>query len=145
MNPYLSEVRIVDNWDGDISEKIPSQYTFSQATPQWGNIKHADYVIRLSKLKFQPSKRLAALQDLREAMKDIRRVEARSRSQVDEQYPLHLAKSAPEIVTTYLTKVVENARAQIELADPNNPRRLKENPIDLVITHPAVRKMAALS
>ncbi|KAH6886895.1 hypothetical protein B0T10DRAFT_490464 [Thelonectria olida] len=132
-----SEVRIIDNWQGEISEKVQSQFTFSPAIPRWGNIKHADYVIRLSKLKFQPSKRLAALKELREATQDIRQVEARSRSDAHVQYPLHLAKSAPEIVMTYLTEVARNARRQIELDHTDNPRRLEEYPIDLVITHPA--------
>ncbi|KAM5343202.1 hypothetical protein ACJ41O_014168 [Fusarium nematophilum] len=134
----LEDIQVVKNWAPDyIEPKVPSLYTYSPTQGRkWGHgIGDSPHVVRWSKLELQAPRRIDALRTLRRTIG-----QAFLLAQIDQgddsEVPHHITKSPAEVIRAYLVQVARAARRSIEGQRP--PHQLKDFPVDIVVTHPAV-------
>ncbi|KAM7182876.1 hypothetical protein V8F20_012817 [Naviculisporaceae sp. PSN 640] len=137
--PTLRDVRVVRGWPGRMSPKVPSEITYgasrSDDHERWGfDLKDRAYVLSWTKMELEPPTREMAMMLLHKTLEEARLLGSINNALVD-FIPLHLVRTAEEIVCDYLTEVAIKVREEI-LAD-RELDKLKEFPIDLMITHPA--------
>ncbi|KAK3319151.1 hypothetical protein B0H66DRAFT_498128, partial [Apodospora peruviana] len=134
----LQDVNVAKVWPVKIHPKVPSEFTYSASEgdhERWGfGLDHRSYVLRWTKMELVPPSRQTALESLKKTLEEAKLLGCLNNVLVN-QIPLHLMRTAEEIVTEYLTKVAICVRRDIE--NKRDPTTLQEFPIDLIITHPA--------
>ncbi len=137
--PTLNDVHVVGKWGEMNAPKVPSLYTYSANDgARWGyDIGDDAYVIRWSKLELEAPKRVDSLNRLKRTIGEAQQLAHGHRNVTQYQIPRHLTKSPSDVVTAYLIEVATAVRLDIE--SERDARTLQEFPIDLIITHPAVR------
>ncbi len=131
---------MVQNWsEENINPKVPSEFTYSANDGEnWGSgIGDNAFVIRWTKLELERPKRLHALAALDRTLGEAGQLSFKPGSS---DIPRHLIRSPADVMTDYLYEVAKCVRRDIE-AD-RDPMNLSRYPIDLVITHPAVRRLS---
>jgi hypothetical protein len=136
--PRLQDVKVVRTWSGGLGPKVPSKLTYSRnGGERFGyNIGTDAYVLQWTKLELEPPSRPKALQNLIHSLEETRLLAFNLDNVLVDQIPRHLIKTATDIVTDYLVEVAIWVRRDIESEKEANT--LRDFPIDLVITHPAV-------
>lgn len=135
--PRLRDIHVVSAWASDyIQDKVPSLYTYSPEHGQrWGwDIENNMYVIRQPKLELPEPKTLDALKKLKCAVKYDRIL--REAIENGTRLPIHVTKGPYDVTRDYLFEVAKAAHDSVEKNLP--PGQLKDFPIDIVVTHPAV-------
>lgn len=139
--PDLKDIHHIFSWPGIRSEaKTPSTLTYSPVnggTDQWGGgIGSGALVIRWTKLEIEPPTMHKALEILRDTISETSHMEMDPQKRVFGSIPRHLIHSSEDIMTRYLTGVLDFARKGI--IRQKEAITLQNNKIDLIITHPAV-------
>lgn len=135
--PRLRDINVVSAWASDyIEDKVPSLYTYSPEHGQrWGwDIENNMYVIRQPKLELPEPKTFDALMKLKCAAKNDRIL--REAIATGTRLPIHITKGPYDVTRDYLFEVAKAAHDSVEKNLP--PGQLKDFPIDIVVTHPAV-------
>lgn len=128
-------------WSGGRSNpKVPSEMTYC-ADPghhdSWGyGAEGCPHSLKWKKLELEPPSREKALSLLQKSLEDIQLLGSMNDAVAD-LIPLHLIKTAEGIVTDFLTEVAICVRNDI--SSKKDAGTLRDFPIDLIITHPAVR------
>lgn len=141
--PKLDDVKTVMVWPSGVTEaKVPSTYTYSSTPgPRWGHkISSKALVIRWTKLELEPPSLEKALENLKQTVSEAKQLSFQTGPNVrHRQVPHHLYHSSEDIVTAYLTEIIAVTRRDIQANKDSGSFTFSDTPIDLVITHPAVR------
>ncbi len=141
--PSLSGLTVFRDWPGKCSRKVPSAFSYSATSggcKQWGHsIDDDSKVLRWTKMDPEPRTKLQEFGIVKELMKGlalISRIYEDEDAAIRNEIPRHLTKGSEDIVRDYLTKLVRHwynyMRAQ-------GHHTLENVPLDIIITHPAVR------
>jgi len=133
------ELPVMTSWPGKTGQKVPSLISFSR-TPkglkQFGHdIDDQSEVVKWTKLDLDPnpvSDHLRLLENTTKGLKLLTAFYRKDKPAMERDIPFHIAKDSTEIVQNFLEKVVRAWKAQLEEGV------LGHNPIDIVVTHPAV-------
>ena len=124
-------------------ERVPSQFSYSNTKngcQQWGwSIDDDSNVLRWTKLDLEPRSPVGELEVLSHLMKGldlVRELRANKNAAITNDIPRHIARSSEDVVQDYLGRV---AREWYMHMKGKTIHTLQRVPIDLVITHPAVR------
>jgi hypothetical protein len=124
-------------------ERVPSQFSYSNTKngcQQWGwSIDDDSNVLRWTKLDLEPRSPVGELDVLRHLMKGldlVRELRANKNAAITNDIPRHIARSSEDVVQDYLGRV---AREWYIHMKGETIHALQRVPVDLVITHPAVR------
>ncbi|KAM7220175.1 hypothetical protein V8F06_004503 [Rhypophila decipiens] len=139
--PTLGHVNVVKIWPGKNAPKVPSEITYGASSrddqERWGfGLKDRTYVLSWTKMELEPPTRQKALLLLSKTLEEARLLGNVNNALVD-FIPLHLVRTAEEIVTDYLIEVAIKVREDIVGGHPDGAYKLTDFPIDLIITHPA--------
>lgn len=145
-NPSLESLNVYQNWPDKQSQKVPSTISYSsteRGCKQWGHsIDDGSQVMRWTKLDLEPRTAARELEVLRELMKGlelIKKFRAGGNTASTNDVPRHISKDAGDVVRDYLTKV---AREWYQYMRSQGRYTLDNVPLDIVITHPAVRYLS---
>lgn len=148
----LNELNIVKRWGAIhrpetsqvIGPKVPSIISYSGTSGRrwgYGVIGDADsHILQWTKLEMEPPTRLEALSRLKRTLEATRGPVSHRQhaSSLVQGIPLHLIKSTEDVVADYLTEVAQCVRQDIETVQRDR-RVIGDFPIEIIITHPAVR------
>jgi hypothetical protein len=138
--PLPSEIKVFQTWPGRETPKVPSDYSYSESATgknQWGHdIDDNSLVVRWTKLNLEARDPERELEVLGELVKGLDRM--RSFQQTQNDMPQHLARNASDVVRDYLTRVVRQWYIWMRSQPGSRQHILRNLPLDLVITHPAV-------
>jgi hypothetical protein len=145
--PTLQDIKVVQNWPGTeprpepgsaINSKVPSQFTYSagDGTSYGYGISHNSYVIQWTKLELPPPSRYDALAALRRSLLEATKLAFTHDQVLANKIPRHLVRTSSDVVVDYLTEVAECVLNHIR--NEREHATLRDFPIDLVITHPAM-------
>lgn len=134
--PTREHIKVVDRWGNNNQVKVPSLYTYSASNGErWGfDIGDDAFVIRWSKLELGRRSPLEALSMLERTIEKAGNLDLGPHG----MFPGHLMRGTTDVITDYLRKVAYCVRLHIE--KNAGEVALKEFPIDLIVTHPAVSK-----
>ncbi len=134
-----SDIRTVKTWTGGLGDKVPSLFTYSaNDREQWGfDIGNSAYVLQWTKMELEPPSRKDALAALRQTLSEATQLNFSRHNVIQRQIPRHLIKTVEDIVSDYLIEVAGCVRQDIE--SQKDKDSLGDFPIDIIITHPAVR------
>ncbi|QDS75662.1 hypothetical protein FKW77_007196 [Venturia effusa] len=139
-------VEVLDTWPRQTNPKVPSAISYDKirsgqpSKAQWGyDIDNTSTVIRWTKSSLgrqKPLTELRALKSLAENLKLVNdlRVQRNLLGHTDKDIPPHLSKSAPDIVSDYLSELARCWHSHIVGLGQFT---LEHVPLDIVITHPA--------
>ena len=141
--PTLVDINVTKVWPGGhVAPKVPSEITYGANEgdqERWGfGVKGCPYVLKWTKLELEPPSRPKALSLLSKTLEEIKFLGSMDNALVD-FIPLHLIRTAEEIVTDFLAEVAIWVRNDI--LSKKDPGTLRDSPIDLIITHPAVCRL----
>jgi hypothetical protein len=143
-NNDQKDINIVQRWPhGGDELKVPSKYTYtSNSGSKWGhNIGQRAYVLERTKLDLQPPSLQQALKILKDALQAPRflRVDPNRGNVIRHPVAGHVMATPAETVTHFLYEVAKIVRQDI--VSSKDAMNLENWPIDLVITHPGVRRV----
>jgi hypothetical protein len=143
----LSQVKVFKTWPSKNDPKVRSEISYSLATTdaddvnyrQWGySIDDKSKVLRWTKLElFDDRLPIEGLQNLSELLRALPEIKALhgGKAKTDD-LPRHLSKSTEDIIETFLGYIAREWKSSITT---EMRHVLERAPIDLVVTHPAVR------
>ncbi len=134
--PQFEDINVVQEWPDGNDPKVPSLITYDEnSSKSWGfGITDSQDIIQRTKLNLPRKDRPETLEILRSYLNEAQHQERGSRA------PLHLLKTAPEMLLDYLFKVATCVRQDIER--DRDPEVLRQAAIDLIISHPGVRNVS---
>ncbi len=140
-----ADVEVFTSWpDGGENRKVPSAISYSppsQGCKQWGNsIDQDSRVLQWTKLELPPREPLAELTALLETLNGLELVQLlrnNDNAAVDLDIPRHITKSPFDIVKDFLSRI---AREFFLYMRGKSESVLRNVPLDIVLTHPAVRR-----
>ncbi|KAK4225635.1 hypothetical protein QBC38DRAFT_482384 [Podospora fimiseda] len=139
LGPRLDDIHVVQHWPGEhgSAHKVPSVFTYSASSGQdWGyGIGNSAYVIRWTKLRLEEPSRLDALKIFKSTLRESDKLQFGPHKPHTE-VPRHIIRTPADVVNDYLKEVLYETRRDIERQI--DPRILRQLPMDVIITHPAV-------
>lgn len=142
--PSLSDLHVFKAWPQREAQKVPSKISYSKAklgtrAKQWGySIDAESLVMQWTKLELDlrsTTDELLNLRTLLSGRNELNRFCMEQNSLVTHDSPLHICKSAEDIMRDFIAKIAKewwrHMRSTARFA-------LERVPMDLVITHPAV-------
>lgn len=140
--PSLRRVYVVSSWPGARNEsKVPSTFTYSRSNgvSNWGHGIGANaFVLRLTKLDLKTPKLGQALSNLEQMLSEAKLLAFdKGPGGRGRDIPHHLTRTSEDVMTEYLRNVLRETLKDIR--NRNDLINQLQIPIDLVITHPAVR------
>jgi hypothetical protein len=146
----LNDVTVFRNWPEANAKKVPSEYSYSKTSVekrcrQWGySIDDESQVMRWTKLELEPRTTVRELEVLRELVKGldlVNELRANENAANTNDIPRHISRDAGDIVRDYLLEV---AREWYLYIKSQSRHTLDTVPLDIVVTHPAVRSLSAV-
>jgi hypothetical protein len=143
----LSDILTFKEWPEGTTPKVPSQFSYSKTTSakkhkQWGHsIDDNSKVMQWTKLELEPRPTVKELEILRDLVNGLNMVNE-CRTDQKKEIPQHLTRDAGDIVRDYLSKI---SRTWWQHMSEDGQFTLKKVPLDIVITHPAVRTLPFFS
>lgn len=145
--PQFSELNLFRKWPDKNEAKVPSELSYSNTSGnddnhnyrQWGySIETGSKVLRWTKLELVRNRvlleELKLLRELVDGLSDINKLHEDSDDVSD--VPRHLSKTTEDIIESYLGHVAREWRKYIT---EQGGYILNRVPVDIVVTHPAVR------
>ena len=138
-SPSLGDIAVFTNWPGRSAPRAPSAISYSKTSGarQWGySISKDSQVMRWTELELEPRttvRELEALRRLVEGLDLINELRANEDAAITNDIPRHIARDAGDMVREYLGQVAREWRGCM------GQYILDYVPLDIVITHPAVR------
>ncbi|CZR58710.1 uncharacterized protein PAC_08602 [Phialocephala subalpina] len=129
-------------WPEVSMQRVPSKISYSPTNPdthcsQWGwSIDKGSRVLEYTKLELEPRSTLEELVNLRDSLKGLdllRELRVNDEIAISNDVPIHITKSAEDVVMDYLSKVT---RAWWQHMFSQGRYTLECVPLDLVITYP---------
>jgi hypothetical protein len=133
------------NWPGKNAQKVPSTYSYSKTSSekrckQWGySISDDAQVMQWTKLELEPRTTVRELEALRELVRGLdllKELRANENAANTNDIPRHISRDAGDIIRDYLGNV---AKEWYQYMRSQGQHTLSSVPLDIVITHPAVR------
>lgn len=150
-NPKMENLMLFKQWPRKQTQKVPSEISYSRTLnrrKQWGHdIDNDSLVLRWTKMDLEPRepvKELSILGDLVQGLDKIRDLNAATNSHDVIDLPQHLTRNSADVVRDYLSKVVRAWYIWFK-DQPQGQNQLDGLPLDVVITHPAVRESKNLA
>ncbi len=142
LDSLVDGIRVITSWKKNISDKVPSDFSYSpteNGTEQWGyDIDDESHVLKWTKLSLEDTgNRGQELESLAKLLWEMRTLDLSDEEAIKNNIPEHLVKEPEDIVRDYLHQVAEKTWDEItSVVGRHVPDKI---PIDLVVTHPAVR------
>jgi len=144
--PSIDDILSFRDWKARTDDKVPSVISFSknsEGKSQYGyDISRGSVTLQWNKLELKdPSNRSEELKLFRRALEDLRYLEEpRNPALTDDEafdidIPTHVGMDSEEIVMQYMQRLANHFCQSVE--DQRGEALLRENTIDIVITHPA--------
>jgi hypothetical protein len=136
-------LRLTTKWEKRTAVKVPSKISYSPSLncKQWGyDIDHGSDTMQWTKLDLDYKTTVDYLTQLKETVGALGLRDKLYASQEDDAEPVvptHISLDSAEIMRDYLQRVIAAWQKQYTAALHN---LLGEVPIDIVVTHPAVRQ-----
>ena len=143
--PQFRDLQVFTNWSGGGGNpKCPSEHSYSKGSTEGssagGGAEQHKIVLHWTKLELEARRPVSELEALREIVKGLDLIKnfrgATDDPELTHQTPRHLTKSPADIVKDFLLTV---SRQCYLLKQPFGNLAAGSIPLDVVLTHPAVR------
>jgi hypothetical protein len=150
----LEHLALFNGWPRRETQKVPSAISYSPTSRrrrQWGHdIDDDSAVMRWTKLELEPRDKNSELERLRDTVRGLNLMNTFRQDQnaaVNNEVPRHLGKAPEDILRDFIRKVARQwyEYMQTDAQSVLGSVALSNVPLDIVVTHPTVSRLAVKS